>query len=309
MSDTGQQPPPPRRPDPAPPRGPGAAGGPGAAPGARPAQPSWAPAGPGAGTSPTGPPRHASPGGHATPAHGLPASAAARTSTPPASTPPAAVPPAGPAGTDAPSRRPRWLVPVVVAGAVVVVGGVVAGVLAGQGAFTPAAPSPSTSTVVLASPTSTVDPVGRDATTAFASALPGTVLQYAVASSQEDAERVADGALEAWLETWTDGGDGTLTVRAGQWETAEEAAAVADEVAQALPGAEAPAGTPSAGSTAAPVLPATGDVLVDGETVGTYTVVDAGDGTGVAVWSNGTAVLEITGPVGQILDLYAAFPL
>ncbi|GIG32142.1 hypothetical protein [Cellulomonas oligotrophica] len=308
MSDTGQPPQPGRRPDPGPPRGPG---GP---PDARPAQPSWAPAAPGAGAPPAGPPRHASAGGHATPAHGLPASAAARASTPPASTPPAStppasVPPAGPAGTDETSRRPRWLVPVVVAGAVVVVGGVVAGVLAGQGAFTPAAPSPSTSTVVLASPTSTVDPVGRDATTAFASALPGTVLQYAVASSEEDAERVADGALEAWLETWTDGGDATLTVRAGQWETAEEAAAVADAVAQALPEAEAPDGTPSAGSTAGPALPATGDVLVDGETVGTYTVVDAGDGTGVAVWSNGTAVLEITGPVGQILDLYAAFPL
>lgn len=303
MSDTGQPPQPGPRPDPGPPRGPGGR------PDARPAQPSWAPAAPGAGGTsgaggaPAGPPRHASPGGHATPGHGLPASAAR------ASAPPAPVPPTGPAGSDEPSRRPRWLVPVVVAGAVVVVGGVVAGVLAGQGAFTPAAPSPSTSTVVLASPTSTIDPVGRDATTAFASALPGTVLQYAVASSEEDAERVADGALEAWLETWTDGGDATLTVRAGQWETAEEAAAVADAVAQGLPEAQAPDGTPSAGSTAAPALPATGDVVVDGETVGTYTVVDAGDGTGVAVWSNGTAVLEITGPVGQILDLYAAFPL
>ena len=42
---------------------------------------------------------------------------------------------------------------------------------------------------------------------------------------------------------------------------------------------------------------------------GTYTIADAGDGTGVAVWINGTTVFQATGPVADIADFYNAFPL
>jgi hypothetical protein len=50
-------------------------------------------------------------------------------------------------------------------------------------------------------------------------------------------------------------------------------------------------------------------VLVGGKKAGTYTIVDAGDGTGVAVWTNGTTVFRATAPVADVANVYAAFPL
>ena len=50
-------------------------------------------------------------------------------------------------------------------------------------------------------------------------------------------------------------------------------------------------------------------MTVGGEVVGTYTVADAGDGTGVAVWRNGTAVLQLTAPLADVLDAYRAYGL
>ena len=104
-------------------------------------------------------------------------------------------------------------------------------------------------------------------------------------------------------------GIGTVAVQAGQWETPEEAAAFLATLTAALPAAgEAPAD----GATAAAGGPAVllqEDVLVAGQPTGTATVVDAGDGTGVAVWSNGTTVFRLTGPAADIRNLYAAYPL
>lgn len=217
-------------------------------------------------------------------------------------------PPAHAAG----DRRPRWLLPVAVGAGVLVVGGVVAGVLLTRGDGD-VAPTGTATTVVLPSPTPTVAPVPRTATTAFASALPISVLDYALATSAPDDERVAAGALEAWTETYTDGADGTLTVRAAQFETPEEAAAFATALVAGLPAA--PAGEPAAtgaatpGADGAPALPQQGEVQAGGAAAGTYTIVDAGDGTGVAVWQNGTAVLQLTAPVADVADAYAAFPL
>ncbi|QGQ20418.1 hypothetical protein GC089_16005 [Cellulomonas sp. JZ18] len=179
-------------------------------------------------------------------------------------------------------------------------------------------PAATATTVVLPSPTPTVAPAARAATTAFATALPASVLQYALATSEEDPEPVAAGALEAWTETFTDGGAATLTVRAAQFETPEEAAAYAASLVATLPAAApspaaspaaSPSTSPSATADDAPALPASGEVQAGGAVVGTYTVVDAGDGTGVAVWQNGTAVLRLTAPVEDVADAYAAFPL
>lgn len=201
-------------------------------------------------------------------------------------------------------RRPAWLLPVAIGAGVLVVAGVVTGVLLSRdGAESPAA---TATTIVLPSPTPTVEPAARTATTAFAAALPLSVLQYALAGSQEDPEPVAAGALEAWSETFTDGGAGTLTVRAAQFETPEEAAAYAASLVATLPTA---APSPSASADGAAALPASGEVQAGGAVVGSYTVVDAGDGTGVAVWQNGTAVLRLTAPVEDAADAYAAFPL
>jgi hypothetical protein len=165
--------------------------------------------------------------------------------------------------------------------------------------------------VVLPSPTATVAPAARTATTPFATSLPSTVLQYALATSAEDPEWLALNALEAYTETFTDGGTGTVTVQAGQWETADQAAAALTSLAAALPTAGTdPAATPDPTATAAgPAVLQQGEVTVGGAPTGTFTVVDAGDGTGIALWSNGTTVFRVVGPAADIANLYAAFPL
>ena len=200
--------------------------------------------------------------------------------------------------------RPAWLLPVALSAIVVIVAGVVVAIVTNRtgDAAAPATPDPITTTVVLPVPTPTVTAAAREATSAFATALPTAVLQYALATSEADADWVTAGALEAWSETYTDGGTGTLAVRSSQWETPAEATAFAAALVAALPAAAAPA-------SPAPALPASGEVLAAGTPVGTYTVVDGGDGTGIAVWSNGTAVFRLVAPLADVLDAYAQFPL
>jgi len=217
-------------------------------------------------------------------------------------------------GDGAPGGRPRWLLPVIVGVAVLVVAGLVAGSVAFFGARGGDDPAPA-ETVALPVPTPAVAPAARPATTAFASALPASVLQYALASSQDDAEWLGAGALEAYTETFTDGDAGTLTVRAAQLETAQEATTFLQGLTAALPVVAPDTGaTTSTESTQADEadeadLPRTGEVTVGGTPVGTFTVVDAGDGTGVAVWQNATAVFQLTAPLADVLDAYAAYGL
>ena len=212
------------------------------------------------------------------------------------------------------SGRPRWLIPVII-GVIVLVAAaiIIAIVTSSKGDSTDTPPPAAASTVLLPSPTPTVAPVARTATTAFASALPTSVLQYALATSAADTEWQGAGAIEAYTETYTDGAAGTVTVNAGQWETAPEATAFAASIVASLPaapaaGATEPAATASA-EPGAPTFPQSGDVSAGGAAVGTYTIVDAGDGTGVAVWTNGSSVFQVTAPLADIVDVYSAYPL
>lgn len=214
----------------------------------------------------------------------------------------------------APARgRRRWVLAGAVVAAVLVLGGAgTAWFLTRDDGGTAAAPPD----VVLPSPTASVAPVARTATTAFASALPTTLLQYALATSADDEAWLAQDAIEAYTETYTDGAAGTVTVQAGQWEAPEEAAAVLATVTGTLPtaaeGATDAAGdatTDGATAAAGPAVLLQGEVLVGGAPAGTVTVVDAGDGTGVAAWSNGTTVFVVQGPAADIRNLYAAYPL
>ncbi|GEK22443.1 hypothetical protein [Cellulomonas xylanilytica] len=206
------------------------------------------------------------------------------------------------------SERPRWLVPAIIGVVVLVIAAIVIGILVSRSGDDTADGSPAAaSTILLPSPTPTVEPVARPATTAFAVALPTSVLQYALATSAVDTEWQAAGAVEAYTETYTDGGAGTVTVRSGQWETPEETNAVAATLMAALPVATTPA--PSA-SSEGPALPQSGEVVTaDGTVAGTFSMADAGDGTGVAVWTNGTTIFQVTAPVEDIADVYSAFPL
>lgn len=202
--------------------------------------------------------------------------------------------------------RPAWLIPAIVAGVVVLAAGIVAIVLSNRGAgeaAPPPTPSVVVTTVVAPVPTPVVAPVPREATSPFAAALPVTVLQYALASSAADDATVAAGALEAWLDQLSDGGTGTVTVAASQWPTSQEASDHAAELVAAVPTAE-----PTATAPADPDLPRTGDVVVAGAPVGTYTITANGP-AGVAVWTNGTGAFQLTGPVEEIVNLYNAYGL
>ncbi|MET0787630.1 MAG: hypothetical protein ABWY33_00190 [Cellulomonas sp.] len=239
------------------------------------------------------------PPGPATPSPGAPAFGAVTPEAVAATTPDQEPAPAPTSG------RPRWLIPAII-GVIVLVAAaiIVAIVVNSNGGSTDTPPPAAASTVLLPSPTPTVDPVARPATTAFATALPTTVLQYALATSAPDAEWQAAGAIEAYTETYTDGGSGTVTVRSGQWETPEEATAFAATLVAAFPAAPSASASPDG-----PALPQSGDVTAGGAVAGTYSIADAGDGTGIAVWTNGTTVFQATVPVADVVDFYNAFPL
>jgi hypothetical protein len=203
--------------------------------------------------------------------------------------------------------RSAWLLPVAVGAGVVAVGGIAVGVFLNRPAPAPAsAPQPTVvvTTVVAPGPPPTVHPSARATVTALTAVLPASVLQYAYASSQPTTDWQAAGTLEAWTDTYTDGGTGTLTVQAGQFPTADQATAFAASLVAALPTA-----APTPAATDAPALPKSGQVAGGGTVTGSYTIVDGGNGTGVAVWTNGTTVFRMVAPLGDILNAYAAYPL
>lgn len=193
----------------------------------------------------------------------------------------------------------------IVVGVLVLGGVVTALVLTMNRSSTPAATV--TSTTQLPSPTPTVAPAAREKGSAFLDALPSSVLQYAWASVAADQAWRTSGALEAYDVTYTDGGSGTVLVRAGQWRTAAEVTAFQTTLTGQL---ATKAGSPTAGSTASTgPATSTGDVTVGGVKVGTWTIVPQSDGAGTVVWSNGTTLFEANGPASELADLYAAFPL
>ena len=191
-------------------------------------------------------------------------------------------------------RPPLWVL--IVAGLLVAALGVVA-VLAlsnrGGGVV------PEAEVITLPVPTPTIEPVVRTPGTAFAGALPSTVLQYALTELAPEPAVLAVGALEGYRLVYSDGGAVTLVATAGQWATVEAAttaaaAAVAAQVAAAGEGAE-------------PVTE--GAVLVEGTEVGRYTLVPRADGTGAITWTNQSVVLQVDGPVDQLIDVHTAFAL
>ena len=211
----------------------------------------------------------------------------------------------GPGDASDERARPAWVLPVSIGAGVLVVAGVVTGVLlANRDDATPPPEPIAAETIYLPSPTPSIEPVARDATTPFASVLPASVLQYALQSSAEDGTWTDAGALEAYTDELGDGGAGTVTVQSGQWATVDEAMAFRDALVADLP-ADATAG----GGSGRDALPQSGPVEVAGEHAGTFTAVDLGNGTGVVVWNNETAVLRVQGPVADVLDVYRAFPL
>ena len=153
--------------------------------------------------------------------------------------------------------------------------------------------APPTVTVTQPAPTATAEPAALPAgATAFLKAMPGTVGPWARASAKSAG---AGAAIEGWSVTYAGpygGADTTVVVRAGQYDTAAQAA-------DAAAGAVAQAGDATG----------TGDVVVGGKKAGTYAVVPGSDGNAQVVWSNGTAAFIASGPEDAVRAFYAAFPM
>jgi hypothetical protein len=114
----------------------------------------------------------------------------------------------------------------------------------------------------------------------------------------EEPSLLTAGAVEGYRLEYSDGGGGALTVVASQWRTEADATAALAAATAAV----------SAGSV--PVAddgPTSGEVQVGGAAVGTWTLTRAADRTGTVTWSNGTVVLQATGPADVVRDVYAAY--
>lgn len=187
-------------------------------------------------------------------------------------------------------RFPLWAW--IVAG-VVLVGVIVAVVLMLTTEDTPEPIVLDAETVTAEAPTPAVEPIERTPATAFETALPSVVRGWAVASDEAAPELLAAGALEGRTLTYTDGAEDPveLTLLAGQWATVEAADAHLNSVVATL-GA----------------VTESGQVPAEGAPLGRFAVVDSGD-TATVVWTNGSAVLQLTGPTDAVREAYLAFPL
>jgi hypothetical protein len=89
-----------------------------------------------------------------------------------------------------------------------------------------------------------------------------------------------------------DDADVTYDIVVGQWPTPAEAAAQAAALV-----------------AAAPAPSSTGDVTVAGAVTGTFSIWSVDDATATATWTNGTVLLQATGPAADIENFYLAFSL
>lgn len=232
--------------------------------------------------------------------------------------PPGAGDPDGPGKRTRPGggRPPLWAL--IAAGVLVVVLMVVAVVtLSNRQADPVAEPEqqevPEAEVITLPPPTPAVDPIAKEPRTAFYDALPSTVLAHALAETADEPGLLVAGALESYRLVYTDG-DAPVVLLAGQWVTPEGAVAAYQTAVQAQTAAVAAGGAGDAGDGAEADPDASteveeGPVQVDGAEVGRWTLVPRGDGSGTLTWTNGTAMLQLDGPVDELRDLHTAFPV
>lgn len=215
--------------------------------------------------------------------------------------------------TGAPTSRRRSLWTAIGLGVVVVVG-VIAGVLVMGNRSPDSEQMLSGETVTLSAPTPTVDPIPREGGTPFLQALPSTVLAYALSEVIEEQSLLVKGALEGYRLTYTDGGDATVVVYAGQWRDSAGVEAVFEAMLASQGVAAAPAADPATDTagTATPeptVGPEQGVVTIDGQQVGRFLLMTREDGTATMWWTNTTVLVQVEGSVDDVRDVYAAFPL
>ena len=196
-----------------------------------------------------------------------------------------------------PARRfpgPPWL-PWAIGGVLALVVVIVAILLLTGGDDAQDPSTPATVEVVGPEPTPVGEPVARGEGSALFLALPDAVRQYVVTAIAPSDAFAAAAAIESVAATYTgplDGADVDYAVVVGQWPTPEEAAAHAATLVAA-------AGAPLT----------TGEVTAAGVPAGTYSILGVDDATSTVVWTNGTLVLQATGPAADIENFYLAFSL
>lgn len=199
-------------------------------------------------------------------------------------------------GQGSSSRKPSRRTIVLIAIAAVVVIAVVVAILLTRGGGSEEPVTPPAETITNPLPTPAVDPIDKESGSAFFDLLPTSVLQFALSEfAPDDGDEVAQ-ALEAHTLTYDDGSGATVVVRASQWRTVGAAEDAAEAFAATAREAEPD------GAVSERVVEA------DGEEVGHLTLV-VGETEGRAVWTNGTAVLDVVGPADEIEDVVKAFPV
>jgi hypothetical protein len=228
------------------------------------------------------------------------------------------------AGRPEPRRR-ALMVAVAGVAALAVAGGVTAVAVGWRDPEPQPAPAAVHVTRTAPPPSPTIAAAPREPGTAFFEAIPTTVGAYVFQGSRELEAWLDAGAIEAYQLTYSDGAR-QVTLRAGQWETPEEAreggeALTADPSAgtpsAGNPTAETPsAGTPAAGApsegdpnaeTPSAGAPAAGAPSEGDPNAGDWSASSAAD-PGI-VWLNETARFEATGPAAAIEDFQARFPM
>jgi len=203
------------------------------------------------------------------------------------------------------ARLPWWAWAVV---GLVVVAVVVVVVLATRGGSSPSGTVTAPEVTVTApAPTPTATPLDHAEGSDLFTGLPDASGQFVLTSASESTGWVDDGdAIESYDLTYTGPSTASATsekpvtvayrVVVGQWKKAEDATAFATSLTAAAPA------DPTSTVT-------TGDVTVDGKTVGTSTItVPPGTGTdGTAVWTNGTVVVQVTGPGADLQRFFDGF--
>ena len=194
----------------------------------------------------------------------------------------------------------RGMIPLIAIGAVVVLG--IGGYAIWQ---SKAAPEPQVTppavTVTAELPTPNMTPIALDLPAPLGDLLPATTGQFALTEMTADTGKDTVRALESHALTYSVGAtpevsQSDITLDVSRWNTPAEA----KEFSTELEGAAA-SGNPDAVMTS-------GVVEAGDKEVGTF-VMRLGAELGVVTWTNGTTVLQATGPHDQIEDFYVGFPI
>jgi len=202
------------------------------------------------------------------------------------------------------ARLPWWA---WVAAGVVVIAVVVAIVVGTRSGGPSGAATAPTVTTTLPAPTPTATPVDHSDGSDLFTSLPGTTAQFVLTAVADAPAWVDDSdAVESYTLTYQ--GPSTASVSSaspvtvsytavvGQWAKAEDATAFAASLVSAQPA------DPTATTT-------NGDVTAAGTKVGTSTITVPADAAadGTAVWTNGTVVVQVTGPGADLQRFFDGF--